>query len=419
METNLALSKLHIPRDPILIVEDTAETQALLLDLCQDLGCKAEVAGNGKIALDKLNAGQVYSLFIVDLMMPVMDGKTFITFLKKKYPEAVVVVQSALDSSQSIIEVMRLGVFDYVIKPVDPDLFQQTLIKSLEYKYFKDMELYQSLNASKKLRSQMDWLVFKENLRVEHKDSSDIRSIYNLRTTMTQGAGFGALITMLDLMKSSLQQLDASSYKVDRQIVDIVLQNNEYLRNQINGLKAISEILEKEIPLVETDSVTLLQSIPQMISSIDPFLERKKLELTFPEQNRNFKLKINYEKISLCIEELLINAYKYSKPNTTINVFTRMSEGYYWITVKNDVDEHGVISKEDEKMVLEPFFRLMPYDESVAEIERFGIGLGLTVVDNIARKHHGMFMIRSVKDFTTEPAHDSILAEILLPIVES
>ena len=110
-------------RDPILIVEDTVENQELLRALCRKLSIQCDIAENGAVALSML-AKKEYALFVVDLMMPVMDGRTFIGELKKKIPDAVVLVQTALDSSETIISIMKMGVFDYVIKPIDPELLR-------------------------------------------------------------------------------------------------------------------------------------------------------------------------------------------------------------------------------------------------------------------------------------------------------
>lgn len=98
-----------------------------------------------------------------------MDGKTFIELLKHTDTNAVIIIQSALDASDTIIEVMRLGVFDYIVKPIDIDLFRHTLSKALEYKYLKDIESELFLNESMKLRGQLEWLNYKETLRLTGK----------------------------------------------------------------------------------------------------------------------------------------------------------------------------------------------------------------------------------------------------------
>ena len=136
--------------DPILIVEDTKETQVLLQGICKSMEIACVIAKNGVAALELIEK-QRFSIFVVDLMMPVMDGRTFIINLKNRLPEAVVLVETALDSSQTIIDIMKLGVFDYIIKPIDPELFQQTDRKAVEFKNLKDMEKT-SLNAGLKIQ---------------------------------------------------------------------------------------------------------------------------------------------------------------------------------------------------------------------------------------------------------------------------
>ena len=64
-------------RDPILIVEDTVENQELLRALCRKLSIQCDIAENGAVALSMMEKRE-YAMFVVDLMMPVMDGRTFI-----------------------------------------------------------------------------------------------------------------------------------------------------------------------------------------------------------------------------------------------------------------------------------------------------------------------------------------------------
>ena len=63
---------VKIPRYPVLIVEDKKENQVLLQSICNQLGISTETASNGQIALDLINTRK-FSIFIVDLMLPVMD----------------------------------------------------------------------------------------------------------------------------------------------------------------------------------------------------------------------------------------------------------------------------------------------------------------------------------------------------------
>jgi CheY-like chemotaxis protein len=408
---------LHKPKDPVLIVEDTKETQVLLQGICKSMGVDSVVAANGSLALQMLDS-QKYSLYIVDLMMPVMDGRTFIENLKGIEPEAVVLVETALDAPGTIIDIMKMGVFDYIIKPIDPEIFQQTLHKAAEYKYLRDIERQQSLNTGKKLQSQIEWLNYKESRRVSAKDYAETKSVYNLKTSLSQGAGFGTLVTIIDVIKETKEQ-SGDRYMVNKDLVDVLLENNEYCRLQLDGLQAVTQIMESAIPLERTTSAVLMEALPGMMKTVLPYMEKKGLSLTFPEMKAHYNLAINFEKMGLMVEELTINAYKYAQRNSTINIFAHVSEGYFWLSFKNDVPQqpYGGIPREYEKLVVEPFFRLLPPDESAAKIEKFGFGLGLAVVDNVVRKHNGVFLIHDAQDHTGKDIRLCVLAEILLPVI--
>ena len=378
-------------RDPVLIVEDTVENQELLLALCRKLNILCDIAENGAVALEMTDKKD-YALFVVDLMMPVMDGRTFIAELKKKVPDAVVIVQTALDSSDTIISVMKTGVFDYAIKPIDPEMFTATLYKALDYSYLKRNEKEQSQSAGLKIRNQIEWLSYKDSMRLSGKGSNEAKPIYNLKTSLAQGAGFGTLTTLIDMMKDSLET-NGEKYIIDKQIIDLIVENNEYCRLQMDGLHVAADIMEQDLSLEDSDAATLVAMLPGIFDNVLPHLKDKKLTLSYPELKENRNLKFNKEKISLIVEELLINAYKYAIAGTTINVFCHISEGYFWLSMKNDIDEkpYGGVSEKYEKLVLEPFFRIRPPDESAAKFERLGFGLGLSVADYVMKKHNGLF----------------------------
>ena len=409
-------TNIKIPRYPVLIVEDKKENQELLQSLCSQLGVTTEVAENGQIALDFVKSHK-YSLFIVDLMLPVLDGKTFIESLKRIESSPVVIIQSALDATDTIIEVMRLGVFDYIVKPIDLDLFRHTLSKALEFKYLKDIEAELILNESIKLRGQLEWLNYKETLRITGKDSYQKNSIFNLTTSLSQGGGVGITISLLDMLKMDIVE-QGDRYLVNKEILDTLFENNEYSRRVLFGLGTVVELMEQTFHIEEVNANRLVKEIPSYLKDILPFMKNKDISVAFPSVNTNAKVEIDLEKFRLVIEELLINAYKYSVKSSRIDIFAHVTGTYFCITFKNEIDEnsYGGIPPEKEKLVLEPFFRIHPPVEDILEVEKFSLGLGLTVVDFIINKHNGMFFIHNAVDHTGKRRTNCVLAEIFLPI---
>jgi CheY-like chemotaxis protein len=407
---------VKIPRYPVLIVEDKKENQVLLQSICNQLGISTETASNGQIALDLINTRK-FSIFIVDLMLPVMDGKTFIEKLKVIDPHAVVIIQSALDASDTIIEVMRLGVFDYAVKPIDIDLFRHTMSKALEYKYLKDLEAELTLNESIKLRGQLEWLNYKETLRVTGKDSYQKNSIFNLTTSLSQGGGVGVTISLLDMLKMDMVE-NGDTYIVNKEVLDTLYENNEYSRRVLQGLATVVELMEQPFNFADCTASAVIKDFPQYLKEIVPFMNNKDISIAFPSIHSNCKIEIDLEKMRLVFEELLINAYKYSVRSSRIDIFAHVTGTYFCITFKNEIDEfsYGGIPPEKEKLVLEPFFRIHPPVEDILAVEKFSLGLGLTVVDFIINKHNGMFFIHNAVDHTGKRRTNCVLAEIFLPI---
>ncbi|MDH5656440.1 MAG: response regulator [Spirochaetia bacterium] len=412
---------IHIPGDPILIVEDILENQILLKSLCKNLGLECEVAENGQEALD-LASKKNYSLYIVDLMLPVMDGRKFTKELKNIKTDPIVLIQSALDTNDVIINVMKLGVFDYIIKPIEPEVFNKTIKKALEFKYHRDNQKNLTDQASLKLRSQLEWLNYKESRRKTSTDSSELLSIENLKTSLSQGAGVGSMVTLFDLISTNKKKDESGKYYlIDAGIFDMIEQNNIVVRNMLDGLMSISDILQKEFQLVEISGKEVVGGIADMLQNVMPYLIKKNIKVTLPSLMQDCRVFANMERLGSAIEELAINALKYT-PETggILDIFSYVAEGYLCITFKNDINEnpYGGIPSEYERLVKEPFFRLLTPLVGVNEIEKFSLGLGLTVVDHIAAKHHGMFFIHDVKDHTGSSVKNCVLAEIFIPLAK-
>lgn len=101
----------------ILVVEDDEHSGNFLKEALEIYGYCAAVAANGKLALDEFTKSH-YPVVITDLEMPHMGGRELISEIKKKPIPPIVIVQSAHHEMHTVNDVMSLGVFDYLIKPI-------------------------------------------------------------------------------------------------------------------------------------------------------------------------------------------------------------------------------------------------------------------------------------------------------------
>ncbi len=118
-------------RSRILIVDDEAEITSILSDLFEGK-YDCTTAGSAEEALALL-AGQDYQLVISDITMPGMSGLDMIPYVRSNWPNSVVVMISGMQTMESAIEALRLGAFDYVMKPFDLRQVEAVVKRALDH----------------------------------------------------------------------------------------------------------------------------------------------------------------------------------------------------------------------------------------------------------------------------------------------
>jgi putative two-component system response regulator len=118
-------------RSRILIVDDETEITAILSDLFEGkYECTTAAAAEEALGL---LAGNDYELVVSDITMPGMSGLDMIPHVKRSSPNTVVVMISGMQTVESAIDALRLGAFDYVMKPFDLRQVEAVVKRALEH----------------------------------------------------------------------------------------------------------------------------------------------------------------------------------------------------------------------------------------------------------------------------------------------
>src|SRR4029079_10045593 len=115
----------------ILIVDDEPEITAILSDLFYGK-YDCTTAGSAEEALGRL-AETNFELVVSDITMPGMSGLDMIPHVKSNSPNTVVVMISGMQTVESAIEALRLGAFDYVMKPFDLRQVEAVVKRALQH----------------------------------------------------------------------------------------------------------------------------------------------------------------------------------------------------------------------------------------------------------------------------------------------
>ncbi len=116
----------------ILVVDDEENLRRVTQLKLQQAGYEAMTASDGAQALEVL-AKHPQDLVLTDLKMPGMSGIELLQKIKEEYLEVVVIVVTAYGTIESAVEAMRLGAYDYIIKPVNADALKLIVSRALEH----------------------------------------------------------------------------------------------------------------------------------------------------------------------------------------------------------------------------------------------------------------------------------------------
>jgi len=104
----------------VLVVDDEVYIQEILKSTLEDNGYECVTVGNADAALSAL-ASRSFDIALTDIRMPGKQGTELLQDIKAAYPEVIVLMITALDSAGMAIESMRLGAYDYIVKPFNLD----------------------------------------------------------------------------------------------------------------------------------------------------------------------------------------------------------------------------------------------------------------------------------------------------------
>jgi DNA-binding NtrC family response regulator len=105
----------------LAIVDDDPAFTGYLHTLLGAQGYGIEVFNSGTALLEGLRAGSAPNVVLLDVLMPDLDGIETLRAIRQARPAAQVIMLSGRQAPQTIVEAVRLGAVDYVLKPGDPD----------------------------------------------------------------------------------------------------------------------------------------------------------------------------------------------------------------------------------------------------------------------------------------------------------
>lgn len=366
----------------VLIVEDEDLIRDIFKQALENLGFFVETADDGKTALElcqKVN----YHIVITDINMPVMDGITLLKHLKSRWSFIEVVVVSGFASIENAIEALKIGAFDFILKPVNFDHLKLVIKKCYQ-----------------KIAWQTESIELKEkNLHLkelsEMKDKFLSITNHEIRTPLMIIKGY------LEILESQLENLNED----DQEILGILKKTTQNLSDTVERMHTLSQVSKGDW-IGEEDDVDITKTIYEVYSDLARLFQHRQIEVNLDLPEDSLFVSGNIFAIKLIIRELLQNALKFTPNSGKVDIKLTDLQNEIVLNVK----DNGIgIPYNKQNLIFTDFYEVqdvMNHKSSTEDFKGGGMGIGLSLVKEIVNSLKGTIQFYSEpNDGTTFIVH--------------
>jgi signal transduction histidine kinase len=351
----------------LLVVEDDVHLLEGVQSVLEIEGYQVTIAENGAEALKLLNDESLKpDLIVSDIMMPHMDGLTFLNEVRKdpRWVSIPFIFLTARGEKADIHQGKRLGVDDYIIKPFDTE----DLLVAVEARLRRHEALHEAQTSAV---------------------SAVKRSILNVlnhefRTPLTYIVAYADMLNQPDAQDLSGEELIS------------------FLNGVNSGAMRLRRLVENFIQLVELESGDAERTYAARKSTVENVgeifsLAVQQLHAGLPDRPMNPiltevaadlpRFEADAEFLRVALMQLIDNAVKFSPPMEPIHLGARAVDDEVLLSV---TDRGRGISQAEKDRIWDMFYQInRPYYEDQ------GVGSGLAIVRGVARLHGGQVELDS------------------------
>jgi len=390
----------------ILIVDDEPPVRKMFAEFLGDsYECCTAASADEALAL---LAVESYALVISDVMMPGRNGVELLREITARYPETAVIMISGVDRPQRVRDALRVGAFDYLIKPCEMDVLTFSVERALERRALRRTALKYKADLERKNLELANSKSELERLQAQIIHSEKMASLGQLAAgvahELNNPAGF--IYGNMDILKGDLAGLHellaayeeiAVSHDGAQQIATLKAENNyervmgdlnsivadclegaERIRDIVQNLRLFSRLDEAEIKKVD-----LCEGIDSTMRLLSRYYISGRIEL-----HRDYgdlpAVSCYAGQLNQVWMNLLSNAAQSIDGKGEVFVSTRLEDDWAVVEVR---DSGAGIPKDQLQRIFDPFFTTKPVGE--------GTGLGLSISYGIVERHGGTITVES------------------------
>ncbi|NJD61879.1 MAG: response regulator [Deltaproteobacteria bacterium] len=316
---------------------------------------------------------------IIVLSELIVGGKDGIAFLKetlRQFPNLPFTFVSKSPPMESVIEALKQGAYDFLRKPVDPDILCHSVARSIE-------KLNLSLETEKCEKESRDRL---SRLQAELKEAR-LQSAYKGYLISIAGHDFKSILTVLDGYCQILKEKCADCrrpepIRLNEETVRMITR----LRTMANTLLDI-EAAEKGQLKIAAKEFELAPILQQCASFYRPYAEQKRIGIVVEGSLPRLRPKGDVERVLQILDNLVYNAIKFTPPGGEIRLGARGEDGK---TVTAWIHDTGIgIPKSQLEKIFSENQIVIKQDGSAR------MGLGLNICKRLLEIQNGKIWLES------------------------
>ena len=354
----------------ILIIDDNAMICDTLQDFLALEGYPVDTARDGAEGLAKLQQGG-YDLVLSDIKMPGLSGLEVLRAIKAQGGDTEVILMTGFASLETAIEALRLGAYDYILKPFDHfDVVMRALHRALEKQ-----------RLGREVRRQHD------ELQGAH---AQLQELERMKADLVDMVAHDLRLPLFSLMGciEHVQTLGGLS-GVPARMLALAQQAGRQMTAMITEMLDVSKLEENKMPLV-LRPVVVGELISGCVTQLEAVAARQQVAMQVEAPADLPAMLLDEVLIRRVLLNLLANALKFTPEGGRITVRA---------AVTPDTDDLAV-EVEDTGMGFDPDFQQKVFDkfeqaDSRQRGEWLGIGLGLTFCKLAVEAHGGRIEARS------------------------
>jgi len=230
-------------RGKILVVDDEGPIRTVISHKLQHEGYECVLAASGEEALEKICAHD-FDLVLLDIRMPGMSGIEALPQMTFEDPDICVVMSTAVDDTQTTVQAMNLGAYDYVLKPFDLDDLATRVETALERR---------KVESEKRARAARHYSALVENIAdAVFEFKRGVVAWCNTRAEEMLGCGQGELINkeVEAILPGVARQIESAEQSEGRQRGTTTVEKKdgsvlhvEYSASPIDGKETIEVVV--------------------------------------------------------------------------------------------------------------------------------------------------------------------------------